>query len=377
MAPNLSLFYHLPAVDGYDGGLLPLHRYVKLQELFLAPNEMTPDGRLREQLTAIPTAQLLDLTGVRFVITDKQRDLWVDDIYYDLEQSATVQPGEALALDMTGYPAFAADALGIVASAESETTADITVTPVEGQALQLALAPALGAADPPTPVVLPLPHVVTPQKVTIANSGAAPLVVQGASLIDRRMGAHTSITISPKGDFRRIHSGDVKIYERRGAPGRAWIVHGVVPVADEAAAQAAVADPAFDPRAAAVIEADVAPGSAAAASGSENAVCTAATGEQMTCRVKLTAPGFLVIADAWYPGWEASVDGAPGELLRANLLYRAIPLAAGTHAVTLTYRPESWRLGVVISLASVSVMLVILGATAVSGLLVFARRRYN
>ena len=212
VAPNLSLFYRLPAVDGYDGGLLPLHRYVKLQELFLAPNEMTPDGRLREQLTAIPTARLLDLTGVSFVITDKQRDLWVDDIYYDLEQSATLQPGEALDLDMTGYPAFAADALGIIASAESETTADITVIPVEGQALQLALAPTLGLANPPIPAVLPLPHLVTPQKVTITNTGAAPLVVQGASLIDRRMGAHTSITVSPKGDFRRIHSGDVKIY---------------------------------------------------------------------------------------------------------------------------------------------------------------------
>ena len=163
----------------------------------------------------------------------------------------------------------------------------------------------------------------------------------------------------------------LKSTERRGAPGRAWIVHGAVPVADEVSAQAAVADPAFDPRNAAVIEADVPPGSGAAASTSENAVCTAGTGEQVTCQVKLTAPGFLVIADAWYPGWEASIDGVPGELLRANLLYRAIPLAEGTHAVTLTYRPESWRLGVVISLTSVSVMLVILGATAVSRLLVF------
>ncbi len=377
LAPNLSLFYRLPAVDGYDGGLLPLERYVKLQELFLAPNETTPDGRLREQLTAIPTARLLDLTGVRFVITDKQRDLWADDIYYDLEQSAPVQPGATLDLDLTGYPSFAADALGIIASAEPGARADIAVTPIEGEALHLALEPTLRAADPPTPVVLPLPRSVTPRRVTITSTGVTSLVVQGASLIDRETGAHTSITVSPKGEFRRIHSGDVKIYERRGAPGRAWIVHGVVPVADEVAAQSAVADPAFDPRTTAVIEANVPSRSATAVSSAENAVCTAATGERVTCNVKLTTPGFLVVADAWYPGWEASLDGVPGDILRANLLYRAIPLAEGTHEVTLTYRPESWRLGVIISLITMSVMLVILGATAVSRLLVFPRRRYN
>ena len=377
VAPNLSLLYHLPAVDGYDGGLLPLHRYVKLQELFLAPDKMTPDGRLREQLTAIPPARLLDLTGVRFIITDKQRDLWVEDIYYDLEQSAVVQPGATLNLDLTGYPSFAADALGIIASADPGTTADVVLTPIEGAALHLTLEPRSNMMDPPSPVVLPLVHVATPRRIAITNTGRAPLSVQGASLIDRETGAHASITVSPQGDFRRIHSGDVKIYERRGAPGRAWIVHGVTPVADEATAQAAIANPTFDPRTTAVIEADVPPHPATAAASSERVLCTSATGEQVTYRVELAAPGFLVVADAWYPGWRASIDGAPGEILRANLLYRAIPLEKGPHEVTLTYRPDSWRLGVRISLVTISIMLMLLGATAVSRLLVFHRRSYN
>lgn len=377
LAPNLSLLYHLPAVDGYDGGLLPLNRYVKLQELFLSAGEMTPDGRLREQLTAIPPARLLDLTGVRFVITDKQRDLWVDDIYYDLEQSAAVQPGATLNLDLIAYPVFEADALGIIASAEPGATADVTVTPGEGEPIRLTLEPATGLADPPTPVILPLATAVALRRLVITNTGAAQMFVQGASLINRTTKTHASITVSPKGDFRRIHSGDVKIYERRNEAGRAWIVHGVLPVADEAAAQAAVADPAFDPLSAAVIEADIPFRPAVVASDDENATCIAATGEQMMCQVELAAPGFLVIADAWYPGWRALIDGAPGEILRANLLYRAIPLEKGTHEVTLTYRPNSWRLGVIVSLVTLAIMLVILGAAAVSRLLVFSRHRYN
>ncbi len=49
----------------------------------------------------------------------------------------------------------------------------------------------------------------------------------------------------------------MKIYERLGAPGRAWIVHGVLPVADAEEAQAAVAEDGFDPRALAVVEAEL------------------------------------------------------------------------------------------------------------------------
>lgn len=376
VAPNLSLLYNLPAVDGYDGGLLPLQRYVKVQELFL-DDEMTPDGRLREQLTAIPPARLLDLTGVRFVITDKQRDLWVYDIYYDLEQGAAVQPGATLDLDLTAYPVFEADALGLIASAEPGATAGITVTTVGGDEIRLTMVPATEAADPPSPVILPLAKSVTLRQLAITNSGAAQIVVQGASLINRRTGAHASITVSPEGDFRRIHSGDVKIYERRNAPGRAWIVHGAMPVSGESAAQAAVADPAFDPRGTAVIEADLPSRPVAAASNDEDVTCIAAAEEQMTCQAKLAEAGFLIIADAWYPGWRAWIDGVPGEILRANLLYRAIPLEKGTHEVTLTYQPHSWKSGVIFSLVTLAIMLVILGAAAVSRLLVFPRRSYN
>ena len=120
IAPNLPLLCDLPAVDGYDGGLLPLDRYVQLQSLFLPPELRMPDGRLREQLRGVPDGRLLDLTGVRFVITDKQRDLWADDVYYDLELGARVEPGQELALDLATYPPFSATALGVVAEAAND-----------------------------------------------------------------------------------------------------------------------------------------------------------------------------------------------------------------------------------------------------------------
>lgn len=369
IAPNLPLRYRLPAVDGYDGGLLPLGRYVELQSLFLPADQLIPDGRLREQLPAVPADRLLDLTHVRFVITDKQRDLWADDIYYDLELPAPLDPGATLTLDLAGYPRFAATALGVVAEAHGPTAAgaplaEVAVVAAEGstQTLRLEAGPRTGAD--PAPVRLALPRPLTATRLTIHAAGqGAGVTIHGLSLIDERTGAHTTVTVSPRGDFRRIHTGDVKIYQRTGTAGRARIVHGIRPVADDAAALAALADPAFDPRASAVIAADIAAAAPASAGARERADIVAASAERVELRAQLASPGLLVLADTFYPGWEATVDGRPAPILRANLLFRAVALAPGAHEVVFTYRPRAWQLGAWISLGTLAFLSALLGIT--------------
>ena len=59
----------------------------------------------------------------------------------------------------------------------------------------------------------------------------------------------------------------------------------------------------------------------------------------------------LVLTDTYYPGWRAYVGGEETESLRANGLFRAIRFPTGQHAVVFEFRPQSFRLGVVISLA--------------------------
>ena len=209
------------------------------KSLFLPPELVMPDGRLREQLRGVPDDRLLDLTGVRFVITDKQRDLWADDVYYDLELGARLEPGQELALDLSTYPPFPATALGVVAEVANDVPdgtrlAELIVTGADGreEVLDLRAGPATRAA--PAPVRLRFADPLTPISLTVRVPAGAPTTfLRGISLIDERTGAHSSVTVSQGGDFRRIHSGDVKIYERTGALGRAWLVHGIQPAADD------------------------------------------------------------------------------------------------------------------------------------------------
>lgn len=66
--------------------------------------------------------------------------------------------------------------------------------------------------------------------------------------------------------------------------------------------------------------------------------------------VHACADGYLVITDAWAPGWRATVDGDAAEVVRANYLVRAVRVPAGEHEVQLRYRPLSWVVGAALSL---------------------------
>jgi len=60
--------------------------------------------------------------------------------------------------------------------------------------------------------------------------------------------------------------------------------------------------------------------------------------------------------------WEATVDGRPAEILKADYLLRAVPVPAGTHRVEFHFRPRAMRQGLLLSCASLVVTLGLLGA---------------
>jgi hypothetical protein len=57
--------------------------------------------------------------------------------------------------------------------------------------------------------------------------------------------------------------------------------------------------------------------------------------------IEVDAPraGFVVLNDIWHPWWGATVNNAEAEVLKANVLFRAVQVAEGRSTVRFTFRP--------------------------------------
>ncbi len=64
---------------------------------------------------------------------------------------------------------------------------------------------------------------------------------------------------------------------------------------------------------------------------------------------EMSAPGFLVLGDTYYPGWKVFVDGKKDKIYRADYILRAVYLKPGKHIVKFTYDPFSFKIGMLIS----------------------------
>ena len=101
--------------------------------------------------------------------------------------------------------------------------------------------------------------------------------------------------------------------------------------------------------------ADVSPGRAAIVRES---------GRELVVEADARQDGFLLLADTYYPGWHAQVDGVETPIYRANVSLRGIALPKGPHTVRFSYHPEPFFRGLWISLTALSALLLWFGAAA-------------
>lgn len=79
-------------------------------------------------------------------------------------------------------------------------------------------------------------------------------------------------------------------------------------------------------------------------------------------RTQLATDAWVVLADTFYPGWKATIDGnAETRIVPANYVFRAIYVPEGIHHIVFQYRPTYFTVSLVVALTT----LLVTGAVAV------------
>jgi hypothetical protein len=164
----------------------------------------------------------------------------------------------------------------------------------------------------------------------------------------RRRDDLAELTASLPTAYRDEH---VRILERASALPRAWLVHDARQVAPGDAVSL-LADGAIDPSRTVLLEAPPPVLAPAAADAVEEVAWVRSEPDRLELAVTASAPALLVLSDVWDPGWSAAVDGSPAPVLLASHAFRAVPVPAGEHRLTLHYAPSSLRAGVAVTLVT-------------------------
>ena len=338
LAPNLPLVWGIPSIDGFDGGLLPTHYYSTFSTLLLPPgSNPTTDGRLREGLAlescrgaCLPPQRWLNLTNTRYLITDKVYDLWQDDLNYDTQITVSLNADELTSLENPTQ--FMATALDLLYTGDSPPR--VSLSQPDGTVERL-------ESQPPAPLD-PFQRVrftFSPPQIPgqLIVSAPAALDLHAATLVDLRTGDFAVLTLAP---WQRSLSSDIKLYQNQAVLPRAFVVHQAqaVPDRDEGDWQALeiMRQPDFDPAHFAVLHGG--PDIDTPDSPAEVTI-TAYSSERVAIQIDSPSAGLLLLSDAFYPGWQATVNAAPAPIYRADLMFRAVAIPAGASEVVFSYQP--------------------------------------
>ncbi|MGH7740797.1 MAG: YfhO family protein [Candidatus Eiseniibacteriota bacterium] len=205
------------------------------------------------------------------------------------------------------------------------------------------------------------------------NHGALPALWRSAGDLTRSVAAQRALGVTyvsadpgavwdPSLYERVYQSGGEVVYRLRGALSRAYTVGVVAKPGDDDVVIAAMGSPDFDPARLALTSDDRPVG---VYPGSEG--CRLSWVADDPDRVALSCDArdraFLVLADTWFPGWKATLDGHEIPIYRVNHLVRGMMIPAGRHTIEMRYVPEGWEAGVRLTRAALAAWLtLVLGA---------------
>jgi hypothetical protein len=177
----------------------------------------------------------------------------------------------------------------------------------------------------------------TPHYLPLLQMGAVSQVV---SLQDEGLDDLVLTAVVPG-----LYHEPIRVYRVPNPLPRTYAV-GAARVAEGNAVFRLLQDPSFDRRSE-VILAEGLPTRTAAFSGTSR--IARFQPDRVRLEANLAQPGYVVLVDAYDPGWRATLDGRDIPVLRANLAFRAVQVPPGHHVIEYVYRPPTLIAGLAIS----------------------------
>lgn len=128
----------------------------------------------------------------------------------------------------------------------------------------------------------------------------------------------------------RVETPVMRVYLNERYLPRAYLVHDMKIIPEKEEIFRELLSPSFDPRTSAILEDADSPSplSGPDIQKVEDARIESYAANRVVVRARASGNAYLILADTWYPGWKARVDGKETKIYRANYLQRAVYLDA-------------------------------------------------
>jgi hypothetical protein len=172
----------------------------------------------------------------------------------------------------------------------------------------------------------------------------------------RMLGVRTWFSPQDTKGLLPLTGGPANAYIDPTALPRAYGVRDSVVLPSSAERLAFLGDENFDPSRVVVLEHGAAPSPAEAVPivGEARTTLRDRSPGRYLYEVDYPSDLWLVLSEAWYPGWTATIDGAEVPLFRANHCIQAVRVPSGKHQVGFAYgsRTFAWGCGLALTAAA-------------------------
>jgi hypothetical protein len=157
----------------------------------------------------------------------------------------------------------------------------------------------------------------------------------------------------------------INIYENKEVMPRAFVVFNIHPVKDYYQAIDVFVNESFKPEMVALIETRNPENLSSIYNNHpftpyQSAKITNYSPHKIEIITEASKDGYLVLTDAYYPGWQAYLDGREVKIYPTNIAFRGLFVPQGKHQIIFKYHPNSFYYSIYISIIALVISLLLI-----------------